>query len=137
MKPLRIVVVEDDAMIGLFLGMTLEQMGHRVCAIEATEDAAVKAAADFAPDLMIVDARLRVGDGVSAVERVLSVGPMPHLFCSGDLAGVAARLPASEVLQKPFCDEDLSAAIDRVLQAGASRTRQAEAAAPGRPSAGP
>ena len=121
MKALRIVVVEDDAMIGLFLGMSLEQMGHQVCAIAATEDAAVKAAADFAPDLMIVDARLREGDGISAVERILSAGPMPHLFCSGDLNDVAARLPDSDILQKPFHDDELSAAIDRVLQIEADR----------------
>jgi DNA-binding response OmpR family regulator len=131
MKALRIVVVEDDAMIGLFLGMTLEQMGHQVCATVATEDAAVKAAADFAPDLMIVDARLREGDGISAVERILSTGPMPHLFCSGDLNDVKARLPDSDVLQKPFCDDDLSAAILRVLDIGAdSAERQGRVSLP-------
>jgi DNA-binding response OmpR family regulator len=117
MRPLRVVVVEDDAMIGLFLGMTLEQMGHHVCAVAASEDAAVKAALDFAPDLMIVDAHLRGGDGVSAIARILKAGPMPHLFCSGDPIEVTARRPGSEVLQKPFREEDLGAAIDRVMLA--------------------
>jgi DNA-binding response OmpR family regulator len=124
MKALRIVVVEDDAMIGLFLGMTLEQMGHQICATVATEDAAVKAAADFAPDLMIVDARLRVGDGISAVERILSAGPMPHLFCSGDPNNITARLPNSKILHKPFRDDELSAAIGRVLQIGAGKAER-------------
>jgi DNA-binding response OmpR family regulator len=44
MRALRILLVEDDSMIGMFLGMTLEQMGHEVCAIESTEAGAVAAA---------------------------------------------------------------------------------------------
>jgi CheY-like chemotaxis protein len=44
MKALRILLVEDDSMVGMFLGMTLEQMGHEVCSIETTEAGAVAAA---------------------------------------------------------------------------------------------
>jgi DNA-binding response OmpR family regulator len=117
MKSLRIVVVEDDALIGLFFGMTLEQMGHKVCSIEITEDAAVTAAANLAPDLMILDVKLRDGDGVSAIERILRVGPMPHLLCSGDPTRVTARLPGSQMLQKPFSEDELGVAIARVMQA--------------------
>jgi DNA-binding response OmpR family regulator len=59
MKALRILLVEDDCVIGMFLGMTLEHMGHEVCAIESTEAAAVAAAERYRPDLMIVDAARR------------------------------------------------------------------------------
>ncbi len=62
----------------------LAAMGYDVCAIEATEAGAVAAAARYKPDLMIVDARLRDGSGVSAVEEILRTGWVPHVFVSGE-----------------------------------------------------
>lgn len=115
MKRLRILLVEDDVIIGMLLGVTLEQMGHVVCSTETTEAGAVEAAARIRPDLMIVDAGLRSGDGVSAVEQVLRAGPMPHLFASGDLSSVKARLPSAVVIQKPFQEAELALAIQSAM----------------------
>ena len=36
MKALDVLVVEDDAMIGVLLGEMLEAMGYGVCALETT-----------------------------------------------------------------------------------------------------
>ena len=36
MTTLRIMVVEDDMLIGMLLGEMLEAMGHEICAIERT-----------------------------------------------------------------------------------------------------
>ncbi len=91
--PLRILVVEDDALIGMLLGDMLEVMGHQVCAIEATEAGAVAAAAQWAPDLMIVDVNLYEGNGISAVDQILVKGFVPHVFVTGDLRGVSRRGP--------------------------------------------
>ena len=49
MKVLRILVVEDDALIGMLLAEVLVGMGHEVCAIEANEADAVAAAARCRP----------------------------------------------------------------------------------------
>src|ERR1039458_702062 len=67
MKAHRVLIVEDDALLGVYLAELLIGMGHEICAIEATEADAVSAAAQRGPDLMIVDARLRDGSGISAV----------------------------------------------------------------------
>jgi DNA-binding response OmpR family regulator len=56
MQTLRVLVVEDDPMIGMLLAEMLEAIGHDVCAIETIEAAAVAAAARYRPDLLIVDA---------------------------------------------------------------------------------
>ncbi len=120
MNMLRILVVEDDAMVAMFLSMTLEQMGHDVCAIEATERGAVNAASALRPDLIIVDAGLSDGDGVSAMGRILEAGPMPHIFASGDPARVTARRPDALVIQKPFQDLELEQAIRRAMEAGST-----------------
>ena len=117
MTALRILVVEDEAIIAMLLTEVLQGMGHSVCATAARESDAVAAAIRCKPDLMIVDARLGEGSGISAVERVMRVWPVPHLFVSGDIAGVHARKPDAVVIQKPFREADLALAIQRALEA--------------------
>ena len=121
MKALRVLVVEDDALIGMLFADALAAMGYEVCAIETTETDAVAAAARYKPDLMIVDARLRDGSGVSAVEEILRTGWIPHVFVSGEKTSkLHALRPGSVVIQKPFRDIDLGRAIQRALDAPAS-----------------
>ncbi len=114
-KALRILVVEDDALIGMLLAEVLEGMGHDVCAIEANEADAVAAAARCSPDLMIVDARLGDESGIAAVDEILGTGPVPHMFISGDPASVRLLRPDAVVVQKPFREQDLALAINRVI----------------------
>jgi two-component system, response regulator PdtaR len=116
MKALRVLVVEDEMLIGMLLADKLGAMGYDVCAVEATETGAVAAAARCNPDLMIVDARLRDGSGVSAVAEILRSGWVPHVFVSGDTATIRALRPGAIVIQKPFRDIDLDRAIQRALK---------------------
>jgi DNA-binding response OmpR family regulator len=115
MTALRILLVEDDSLIGLLLGDMLESMGYEICAIEATEANAVIAAALHHPGLMIVDAGLCEGSGIGAVDEILRCGPVPFLFTSGDSLGVRLLKPDAVVIQKPFREFELAAAIERAL----------------------
>ena len=118
-KALRVLVVEDDAMIGVLLGEMLEGMGYDVCGIEATEAEAVTAAARCKPDLMIVDVHLGEGSGVSAIDTIHRAGPVPHVFVSGDIARIRALRPGSIVIQKPYRESELALVIQRALQPAA------------------
>ncbi len=120
MRALRVLVVEDNAIIGMLLAEVLAGMGHDVCAIEATEADAVTAAARCRPDLIIVDVQLDDGSGVSAIEKILLTGFVPHVFVSGDILGVKALRPGAVVVQKPFRASDLVRAIQRALGTAAS-----------------
>jgi two-component system, response regulator PdtaR len=135
MKALRILVVEDDALIGMLVADVLTEMGHEVCAIAATEATAVTAALRCNPDLMIVDARLGKGSGVSAVEKILRTGFVPHVFVSGDISSVRARRPDAVLIQKPFREPELARAIRRALAARPEGSIESEgeplASAPG------
>jgi CheY-like chemotaxis protein len=113
MKALRVLVVEDNAIIGMLLAEMLAEMGHDVCGLETTEAGGVAAATRCKPDLMIVDGRLGDGSGVAAMRAILLNGPMPHLFISG--AVVEADSPNAIVLQKPFYEQQLASALERVL----------------------
>lgn len=120
MTAVRVLVVEDDTMIGPLLAETLTCLGYEVCGIEATEAGAVMAAARHKPDLMIVDVNLAGGSGVAAMERITRIRPVPHLFISG--LGRQATLPGGVLLTKPFRIADLVRAIGCVLAPMASPT---------------
>jgi chemotaxis response regulator CheB len=106
MKALRVLVVEDNQIIGMLLGEMLAGMGHDVCGLETTEAAAVAAAERYKPDIIIM------------MRAILRTGPMPHLFISG--AHVATDSPAAVVLQKPFDERQLVSAMDHAMAAGAA-----------------
>jgi two-component system, response regulator PdtaR len=114
MTPLRVLVMEDDAMIGILLAEVLVGMGY-VCAIEATEADAVAAAVRCRPELMIVDVRLGEGSGVAAVEEITRTGAVPHVFVSGDPSRVQGLRPGAVFIQKPFSESALAGAIQRAL----------------------
>ncbi len=120
---LRILVIEDDALIAMFLADLLSAMGHEVCAIVETETDAVAAAARCRPDMMIVDANLREGSGAAAVAQILAWRFVPHFFVTGDPYQVQAFAPAAIILHKPFNLADLTRTI--------ARSRQATAPSPG------
>jgi CheY-like chemotaxis protein len=116
-KALRVLVVEDDNMIAMLLSEMLQEMGHAVCAITSTEADAVIAAATHKPGLMVVDARLGHGSGLSAVDEILLAGFVPYFFMSGNVAKVRALRPDAVVLEKPFHEAQLARAIQHALQA--------------------
>jgi DNA-binding response OmpR family regulator len=113
MTAINVLVIEDDAMIGILLAEMLEEMGYNVCSIASTEEDAVADAARFRPGLMIVDEHLREGSGVSAVERIRRERYVPCVFISG--ASVQVAGPGRIVLQKPFLEADLVRAIHYVV----------------------
>ena len=117
MKALRVLVIEDDALIAMLLAELLVGMGHDVCATAVTEAEAVIAATRYVPDLMIVDAGLSRGSGVSAVEEILRAGPLAHVFVSGDTEKVRRHRPDAIVVRKPFREAELARAIDLALAA--------------------
>jgi CheY-like chemotaxis protein len=114
-RHLRIMVVEDDALIGMLLAEMLEEMGHDVCSIEETEDGAVFGAALRHPDLMIVDAWLGEGSGIAAMDTIQRGGAVPHVFVSGDISRVRMLRPDSIMVQKPFKEAEIARAIQRAI----------------------
>ena len=114
---LRILVVEDDALVGLLLSEMLEAMGHAVCAVASSEDGALASAARTNPGMLIVDARLHEGSGLSAVDSILREGHVPHFFVTGDIRGILDIRPGAVVIEKPFTEAMLAEAIQRARSA--------------------
>jgi DNA-binding response OmpR family regulator len=115
MKPLRILVVEDDAMIGPLLAETLEDLGHIVCGVEVDVENAVAAATRWRPELMIVDVGLGQASGLAAVKEILRGGFVPYVFVTGDVLRDLGLGPDAVLIQKPFRGPELVSAIQRAV----------------------
>lgn len=109
------MVVEDEGVIAMLLSDLLEQLGHEVCAVEATEAGAVAAAQSSNPDLMIVDDRLREGGGRAAVETILLTRRLPYVFVTGDSAEMRELPPGAVMIEKPCSESDLVRAIGNAI----------------------
>jgi two-component system, response regulator PdtaR len=112
---LAVLVIEDEAIIGLLLTEVLAGMGHDVIGVAATEGAAIALAARYRPDLLIVDAGLTSGNGLSAVDAILATRFIPHVFTTGDALKVRLLRPDAIVLSKPFQEAELAEAIAQAL----------------------
>ena len=113
---LRIVIVEDDALIGRYLDDLLSGMGHDVRAIAHTEPDAVAAASQHQPELMIVDGNLREGSGVSAMRQILSQGYVHHFYVTGNALAIAQIVDDAIIITKPFNLRDLQGAITKAMR---------------------
>jgi two-component system, response regulator PdtaR len=117
MKALRVLIVEDEAVIAALLAEVLASMGHDICGIEATESDAVAVAARCKPDMMIVDVWLGEESGVNAVEKIRRTAAVPHVFVTGDISKVKTLRPGAVIIQKPYREPDLVQAMRRALGA--------------------
>lgn len=120
MSNLRILVVDDDVLIGMLLGDMLRTMDHSVCATALTQEDAVADAAEHLPDLMIVDVRLGRGSGIEAVDEILLSRNVPYFFMTGNIAKLRALRPHSAALEKPFGEAELASAIRLATRCAAS-----------------
>ena len=115
MKPLRVLIIEDETVIALLFAEVLGELGHEVCASETTETGAIAAAALHKPGLIIADVRLREGSGIDAVNIILQAGFVPHVFVTGDVIEPKKLNPFAGILQKPFYEAQLIRAIERAI----------------------
>jgi response regulator NasT len=69
-RPVRVVIAEDEALIRLDLREMLEEEGYEVAGEAADGEKAVELAASLQPDLVILDVKMPILDGISAAERI-------------------------------------------------------------------
>ena len=83
---MRILVVEDDALIALDICGLLEDLGHEVIAEAADAGAAWDLAEDRKPDLALVDIRLAKNtDGGKLAQKLYDQLGVRSLFVSGSI----------------------------------------------------
>jgi two-component system, response regulator PdtaR len=116
---MRIMVVEDDALIALDIVSLLEDMGHEVVAEAADAGTAWTLASDGRPDVALVDIRLaRNTDGGALARRLYTDLGVRSLFVSGsiteDFRRSVAEIEPVGFLGKPVTRRTLGEALRTV-----------------------
>ncbi|MEW9548567.1 ANTAR domain-containing response regulator [Nonomuraea sp. NPDC050783] len=115
----RVVIAEDEALIRLDLKEMLQEDGYVVVGEAADGEQAIRLAAEMKPDLVILDVKMPVLDGISAAERIVSERIAPCLiltaFSQRDLVERARDAGAMAYLVKPFTKADLVPAIEMAV----------------------
>ena len=83
---MRVLIVEDDAIIALHIAMLVAELGHEVCATAATAAGAIALAALHNPDVVLMDIRLAQGSsGIDAAREIHAQQALRCIFLSGNL----------------------------------------------------
>jgi response regulator NasT len=114
--PRRVVIAEDEALIRMDLAEMLAEEGYDVVGQAADGAAAVGLAEQERPDLVILDVKMPVLDGIAAAEQIARarIAPVVILtaFSQRELVDRARDAGAMAYLVKPFTRTDLVPAIE-------------------------
>jgi len=113
------VIAEDEALIRMDLAEMLVEQGFEVVGEAGDGARAVELAEQHRPDLVILDVKMPVLDGIAAAERIAAqrIAPVVILtaFSQRDLVERARDAGAMAYLVKPFSVTDLVPAIEMAV----------------------
>lgn len=117
---LRILIVEDEVLVSMFLSDVLMDFGHTVTGTADTVDSALELAAKHPCDLAFIDLGLAGrGDGIEAAYKLREQHGVPALLMSGaSESSVTARAEKARpigILIKPYTEADVKRALDTAL----------------------
>ncbi len=122
----RVLIAEDEALIRLDLAEMLVEEGYDVVGEAGDGEVAVRLAEELRPDLVIMDIKMPVMDGLAAAEKIADarIAPVVILtaFSQRDLVERARTAGAMAYLVKHFQKSDLVPAIEIALSRFAELT---------------
>ncbi|PKW28389.1 ANTAR domain-containing response regulator [Phycicoccus duodecadis] len=129
----RVLVAEDEAIIRLDLAEMLREAGYDVVGQAGDGEQAVELARSLAPDIVIMDVKMPVMDGISAAEVIGAerICPVVMLtaFSQKELVERARDAGVMAYVVKPFTASDVTPALDIALSRWAElKTLESEVA---------
>jgi PAS domain S-box-containing protein len=117
----RVLVVEDDAIIGSHISETLARLGYDVPAIADYGEGALREAATHRPDIVLMDIQLRGAmDGIETASRLRRTSDVPVIYLTAhtDEATLARAKETAPhgYLVKPFNERDLRTSIEVAIR---------------------
>jgi DNA-binding response OmpR family regulator len=114
-KHLRVLVVEDEALVAMLIEDMLIELGYEVVGPAMRLEAALQMARDETFDVAVLDVNL-ANEQSFPVARLLRDRGIPFVFATGyGLRGVGEHFLEIMTLQKPFESHQLAEAISSVL----------------------
>lgn len=127
-RQLRVLIVEDETLISLFLQDVLRDLGHSVSGIAPSLRTALAVAAGTPSDLAIVDVGL-AGDGGDGIDTAVALRErhgIPSLLMTGaSFAELGDRIHAARpvgFLTKPYTEADVEGALNGAMEKIAAAT---------------
>lgn len=122
---MRVLIVEDEALIATYLEALVVSFGYEVCAIAASAPDAVASAALHMPDVALMDIRLaRRTSGIDAAREIYSRQSLRCIFLSANLDEAVRRtlMPCQPIafIDKPVLPVLLRRALQTAEQLGSS-----------------
>jgi two-component system, response regulator PdtaR len=115
----RVVIAEDEALIRMDLAEMLTEEGYDVVGQAGDGARAIELAEEHRPDLVILDVKMPVLDGIAAAEAIAAkrIAPVVILtaFSQRELVERARDAGAMAYLVKPFTQSDLVPAVEMAL----------------------
>ena len=110
----RIVVAEDETLIRMDLVEMLTESGYQVVAQATNGQEAITLVTKHKPDLIILDVKMPILDGISAAEQLIGICPvlMVTAFSQKELVERARDSGVMAYVVKPFTINDLLPAIE-------------------------
>jgi len=112
----RAIVAEDEALIRMDIVETLREGGYEVVGEGANGEEAVALAQEHKPDVVVMDVKMPVMDGISAAEQIAKerLAPVVLLtaFSQTELVERARDAGAMAYVVKPFTPADLLPAVE-------------------------
>ncbi len=113
------MIAEDETLIRMDLAEMLGEEGYDVVGQAGDGAKAIELATELRPDLVILDVKMPVLDGIAAAEAIAGqrIAPVVILtaFSQRDLVERARDAGAMAYLVKPFTKSDLVPAIDMAV----------------------
>jgi len=114
----RILVVEDEFLIGEDVCNTLRSHGYEVIGVASSAIQAVRMAIESDPDLILMDVRINGNvDGIEAhrlVEDAMG-RPVPVIFLTASKETKDSTFFLSKILRKPYMERELLGSIEHFL----------------------
>ena len=109
----RVLIVEDEIVVALFLEDLLAEFGYEIAGIVSHLDDAMARPSDY--DIALLDVHLNGRNVFDFADRLAARGT-PFVFATGYGArGIPDRHCARPVLQKPFRPDELKRALKEVV----------------------
>jgi len=113
---MRVLVAEDEALIRMDLVEMLTELGYQVVGEAADGESAIRLAEELRPDVVMMDVKMPVLDGITAAQRIADqrIAPVVMLtaFSQRELVERATQAGVMAYLVKPFSQGDLVPAIE-------------------------
>ena len=110
----RILIVEDEIIVALFLEDLLRELGYEVAGVVSYLDDAMAHASNY--EAAVLDVHLN-GQPVFDFADMLAARGTPFVFATGYGArGIPDRFASRPVVQKPFLADELKWALSQAIE---------------------